>query len=129
MLRVLIVDDCRDGADTLGALLRLWGHDVQVAYDGPAALRLAEDFRPEALLLDIGLPGMDGCSLARQLRDQPPFREALVIAISGYTDAVHRARGDEAGFDHYLIKPMEPAALQVMLDRWVAEKRPAEGLG
>src|SRR3954447_22954985 len=121
MLRVLIVDDCKDGADSLSTLLRLWGHEVQVAYDGPAALRLAAVFRPEVLLVDLGLPGMDGCCLARQFLTQAQFRDAILTAVTGYADRDHRTLGSEAGFDAYLVKPTDLAALQAMLSRRTAE--------
>jgi CheY-like chemotaxis protein len=128
LLRVLIVDDCKDGADTLATLLRMWGHEVQVAYDGPSALRLAGAFRPGVFLLDIGLPGMDGCRLARRLREQADFRGALVIAVSGYVAPSHRSSGEDAGFDDYLVKPIAPAALQELLARRAGREHPAEEL-
>jgi len=126
MMRVLIVDDCKDGADCLGMLLRTWGHEVQVAYDAATALQLAEAFRAEVVLVDIGMPGVDGYCLARQLRGREAFRDALVVAVSGYSDLVHRVLGDEAGFDFYMVKPTDPTALQEVLDRW-AGKSPQEG--
>ena len=83
-LRVLIVDDFRDGADSLALLLKLWGYETAVAYDGPAALTLASAAPPAAALLDIGLPGVDGCEVARRLRTLPGTARALLIALSGY---------------------------------------------
>jgi CheY-like chemotaxis protein len=121
------VDDCRDGADTCATLLRLWGHDARVAYDGPAAVRAAELFRPDAFLLDVALPGIDGCGLARQFRREADFRDALLIAVSGYADPAHRKLGDEAGFDHYLIKPVEPTVLQQLLECFAAGDHPRAG--
>jgi len=121
------VDDCKDGADTLAMLLRLWGHEVRVAYDGPAALRLADAFGPDVFMLDIGLPEMDGCCLARRLRGRAAFRGALLIAISGFSDPTHRRLGEEAGFDDYLVKPLDLPALQ-RLSRRGAEGPAAEGV-
>src|SRR5262245_339011 len=118
MMRILIVDDCKDGADCLAILLRKWGHEVRVAYDAPTALQLAEAFRAEIVLVDIGMPGMDGYCLARELRGREAFRDALVIAVSGYSDPAHRVLGNEAGFDFYMVKPTDPAALQEILDHW-----------
>jgi CheY-like chemotaxis protein len=120
MLRVLVVDDCKDGADTLALLLRLWGHKAKVAYDGFTALRLAQAFRPDVLLMDINLPEMDGYCLARKFRERDEFQHTLLIAITGYTDLTHRAQGVEAGFDSYLVKPVDPTVLQEMLGRWAS---------
>jgi CheY-like chemotaxis protein len=119
-LRVLIVDDCKDGADSLATLMRMWRHEVQVAYDGPSALVTAGRFRPQVILLDIALPGMDGYCLAQQLRGQAEFHNARFIAVSGYADEAHRALGEEAGFDDYLVKPVDPNLLQDLLaqKRW-----------
>jgi CheY-like chemotaxis protein len=128
VLRVLIVDDYRDGADTLADLVRMWGHEVRVAYDGPAGLRSADTFRPGVFLLDIGLPGMDGCCLARLLRRQVAFRDALVIAVTGQGDPPHRGPEEEADFDDYLLKPVDLTALREMLARRVADEHPAQRL-
>src|SRR5690349_3821302 len=86
-LRVLVVDGNADAADSLCALLRLWGHEARAAYDGPAGLELASALVPDCLFLDIGLPGLDGYELARRLRQQPPLREAKLVALSAYGDA------------------------------------------
>jgi CheY-like chemotaxis protein len=82
--RVLVVDDSQDGADTLARLLRMEGHDVRAAADGPSALAAAAAFRPDVVLLDIGLPRMDGYEVAAQLRQLPEVRSALLVALTGY---------------------------------------------
>jgi two-component system CheB/CheR fusion protein len=116
-LRVLVADDCQDAADSLAILLKLWGHDVSVVYDGPAAYRAAWTDRPDVLLLDIAMPNLDGYDLAGQLRHLHRFEETLLIAISGYADEIHRRRGTDAGFDHYFRKPIELYALESLLLR------------
>src|SRR5690606_30648277 len=103
-LRVLVVDDSQDTARLEAALLRRSGHQVELAYDGPSALEAAERFRPHAVLLDIGLPGLDGYEVATRLR-QSDLATAL-IAVSGYGQADDRQRSRIAGFDHHLVKPV-----------------------
>jgi signal transduction histidine kinase/CheY-like chemotaxis protein len=113
--RVLVVDDNRDSADSLALLLRLAGHAVQVAYDGRAALEAARAAPPEAVLLDIGLPGMDGYAVARRLREELGAQRVLLVAISGYGQEDDRVRSREAGFDHHLVKPVDPDAVRALL--------------
>jgi CheY-like chemotaxis protein len=115
LLRVLVVDDRRDCRESLALLVRLWGHDVREAPDGPGALREAQSFRPEAVLLDIGLPGLDGCEVARRLRQMPEARGALLLAVTGYgrDEDVRRCR--EAGFALHLVKPIDPEQLRALL--------------
>jgi two-component system, OmpR family, response regulator len=114
-LRVLVVDDNEDAADSLGLLLRLWGHEARVAYDGAEALEAARAFRPDCLFLDIALPGMDGYQLARQLREEPALARAKLVALSAYSNDEHVARVKEAGFDHQLIKPADPSEVEGLL--------------
>ncbi len=114
-LRVLVVDDNPDVANTLSLLLRTLGHQVCTAYDGPEGLRLAETFRPEAILLDIRLPGMDGYEVARRLRRREEFRQVLLVAVTGLATADDRRQALEAGFDHHLPKPFEPDDLRRVL--------------
>ncbi|MGH9886770.1 MAG: hybrid sensor histidine kinase/response regulator, partial [bacterium] len=104
--RVLVVDDNEDSADSLGMLLTSRGHDVRVEHDGPAALNAALEHRPEVVLLDLGLPGMDGCEVAVRLREQPETRTALLIALTGFAHEEARERAKRAGFDHHLVKPV-----------------------
>ena len=105
--RILIVDDNRDAADSLALLLRLSRHEVWTAYDGGAALSLAAEHAPEVVLLDIGLPGMDGYEVARRLRELPQTRESLLVALTGYGQAEDRERSNAAGFDDHLVKPVD----------------------
>jgi PAS domain S-box-containing protein len=117
--RILIVDDLKDSADSLARLMRLRGQDVATAYDGEEALKVAETMRPEVILLDIGMPKMNGYEVCRQLRRQPWGREILVIAVTGWGQEEDRRRTEEAGFDHHLVKPVEPAALMKLVSKRV----------
>jgi PAS domain S-box-containing protein len=122
-LRVLVVDDNINAADSLATLLELAGHEVRVAYEGEAALLVAEAFKPQIVLLDIGMPGMDGYEVGRLLREKPQTRSALLVAITGWGGPEDLRRSKEAGFDHHLVKPVEPAALQRLLARRSAHAR------
>jgi signal transduction histidine kinase/CheY-like chemotaxis protein len=113
--RVLVVDDNADAAESLAMLLKAEGHEVSTAHDGLAALEAAEATRPEAVLLDIGLPRMDGYEVARRLREQGWLPRALLVAVTGYGQEEDRRRVAEAGFDAYLVKPADPAAVQKLL--------------
>jgi signal transduction histidine kinase len=112
--RVLVVDDNVDAADTLATLVRLSGHEVRTAYDGPAALVAAQEYRPEVVLLDIGLPGLDGYEVARRLRCQTEGEHVLIAAVTGYGQDQDRSRSQQAGFDAHLVKPVELAALHAL---------------
>jgi PAS domain S-box-containing protein len=114
--RVLIVDDNRDSAQTMAALFKAWGHEVQTAYDGPAAVASANDFRPEAIFLDLGLPGMNGYDVAKRLRGMADGAAPLLVAFTGYGQDEDRRRVLEAGFDHHLVKPVDPALLEKLID-------------
>jgi CheY-like chemotaxis protein len=114
--RVLVVEDNVDAALTLVDLLRIWGHEVEYVHDGPAAVDLAPRYRPEVVLLDIGLPGMDGYEVARRLRQDPLTRGALLVAVTGYGQESDRARSREAGFDHHLVKPVDLAGLRRLIE-------------
>ena len=114
-LRVLIVDDDADAGESLMMLLEVFGHQVRVARDGPTALELACEDIPELMLVDIGLPGMDGCELARRARRMRELRDVVLVAFTGYgRDEDHR-RTLGAGFDHHLTKPVDPALLRELL--------------
>jgi CheY-like chemotaxis protein len=119
-LRVLVADDNRDGADSLALLLQLWGHHPVVAYDGAAALATALDSPPDAALLDIGMPGVDGCELARRLRQAPGLGKTLLVAVTGHARQEDRRRCLEAGFDHFIPKPYDPRELERLLARAAA---------
>jgi PAS domain S-box-containing protein len=105
--RILVVDDNTDTARGLARLLKLIGNEVRIANDGPSAIQVARELRPDFVLLDIGLPGMDGYQVASVLREDPCCRNALIIAISGYGQAEDRRRSLAAGFDHHLVKPVD----------------------
>ena len=114
-LRVLVVDDDVAVAESTAMLLRLEGHEIRCANSGEAALRLCREFQPEAVLLDIGLPGQDGYEIAREIRSLPGGAELKLIAVSGYGHEAAVARGREAGFDRYLVKPVDPEKLSALL--------------
>jgi signal transduction histidine kinase/DNA-binding response OmpR family regulator len=118
-LRTLIIDDNVDGAESLAVLLQALGLDVRTAYDGPTGLAAAANFKPDAVLLDIGLPRMDGYEVARQFRLGTEGDRLLLIALSGYGQEDDRRRSEQAGFDHHLVKPVSPDAL---LDLFGAHK-------
>src|SRR6266446_572706 len=109
--RILLADDDVDGAETLAILLRVAGHDVQVAHDGPSTLKIAAAFLPEVVFLDVGMPGMDGFETARQLRQSVQLAKAVLVALTGYGREEDRARATQAGFDHFLVKPAPPKVL------------------
>ena len=114
--RVLVVEDDIDSGDSLCMLLRLYGHDVRVARSGPTALEMATEFRPSLVLIDIGLPGMDGYEVARRLRADPEMAGATLCALSGYTPSVaDGGRPEQAGFAHHFIKPVSVDALLGLL--------------
>jgi signal transduction histidine kinase len=113
--RVLVVDDLAASAETLTTLLEMEGYQVRVARDGPAALDIAREFRPDVVLLDIGLPGMNGFEVAQGLRSQPESQDALLIALTGYGEAESRSRSAQAGFDFHMVKPADVNLLLTML--------------
>jgi PAS domain S-box-containing protein len=113
--RILVVDDNVDAATSVVKLLKLWGHEVQTAFSGPEALETARRFRPQIVLLDIGMPGMSGYEVAKKLRAQPEFQSLVITALTGYGQAEDRRRSQEAGFNHHLTKPPDPFALAELL--------------
>ncbi len=112
-----MVNDNRDAEDSLGMLLRLYGHQVEVFHSGKAALEAIPRFRAEVVLLDIGLPDLDGYQVARRLRQQPEGAKVTLVAVTGYGQEEHRRRTTSAGFDHHLVKPVDYAALEEILQR------------
>jgi signal transduction histidine kinase len=114
-LRILVVDDLAASAETLMTLLEMEGYDVRIANEGATALQIAGEFRPDVVLLDIGLPGMNGFEIANRLRSLPCCREALLIALTGYGEAESRFRSAQAGFDFHMVKPADVPLLLAML--------------
>jgi CheY-like chemotaxis protein len=110
-LRILVVEDNRDQADSLRMLLGLYGCEVAVAYSGPDGVRVAGLFRPDVVICDIGLPGLDGYVVARQLGGDPATAGARLIAVTAYGQDEDRRRSQEAGFEQHLVKPVDPNAL------------------
>jgi len=110
--KVLVVDDNVDAAQSLAILLSKSGHELQVAHDAPTAIGIAAAFKPEVVLLDLGLPGQDGFEVARRLRQEIGLHHARLVALSGYGQDEYRARARDAGFDEYLTKPVDPDKLQ-----------------
>jgi CheY-like chemotaxis protein len=109
---VLVVDDCPYLAEALALLLKWWGYRPAVAHDGPSALALASAEPPAAVLLDLGLPGMDGCDLAARLRGLPGMGKALLVALTGYGEEEEVRRCYQAGFDLHLLKPCNPEEIR-----------------
>jgi signal transduction histidine kinase/CheY-like chemotaxis protein len=113
--RILIVDDNEDAAEMLAELLELTGNDLRKARDGVEAVEVASAFRPDVVLLDIGLPKMNGYEVAQKIREQPWGRDMVLVALTGWGQEEDRRRSREAGFDHHLVKPVEPEALLELL--------------
>jgi PAS domain S-box-containing protein len=114
-LRILVVDDNRDGADSLSMMLKMMGNDTRTAYDGEEAVAVAVEFQPDVILLDIGLPKLTGYEACRQIRNQPGGKELVIIAQTGWGQEEDRQRTHEAGFDHHMVKPVDPQALMNLL--------------
>jgi CheY-like chemotaxis protein len=113
--RILVVDDNVDAAESLALLLQVKGHDVEVAHDGPTAIKTAEVYRPDVVLLDIGLPRMDGYQVARKIREQSWGSNALVVALTGYGREEDRQRSAAAGFNAHLVKPADLQSLSELM--------------
>jgi signal transduction histidine kinase/ActR/RegA family two-component response regulator len=116
--RILVVDDNIDSAETLGLLLRLGGHEVQTAHSGHSALESARLNRPDIVMLDIGMPGMDGLEVARRLRDDLGLTDVLLVAMTGYGQDEDRRRSQIAGFNSHLVKPVDLECLNALLEHW-----------
>jgi signal transduction histidine kinase len=113
--RILVVDDNDDQLQSLASLLRLLGHDVENAQDGPSAVTTAESFRPDLALVDIGLPGMNGYDVARRFREHPDLQKVVLVAQTGWGQEDDRRRSRDAGFDHHLVKPVDISRVQDLL--------------
>jgi CheY-like chemotaxis protein len=114
---VLVVDDNVDAAETLAAVLEMTGRRTRTVHEGRGVLEAAREFGPDIVLLDIGLPGMSGYEVARQLRADPRFSRTLLLAVTGWGSAEDRRRSHEAGFDEHLTKPVDLAELEPLLTR------------
>jgi len=119
--RILVVDDSKDGADSLSVVLQMMGANSRAAYDGPSALALIESFAPTTVLLDIGMPDMDGHEVARRIRADPGLAGIRLIALTGWGADSDRRRTQESGFDEHWVKPVEPEKLMSLVNR------PAQG--
>jgi two-component system CheB/CheR fusion protein len=115
--RILVVDDNTDAADSVALMLQLYGAEVEVAYDGPTAVASARSFKPGVILLDIGMPGMDGHEAARIIRQDAGAHTPYLIALTGWSQQEDREQSLDAGFDLHLVKPVEVTALLEALDK------------
>jgi CheY-like chemotaxis protein/anti-sigma regulatory factor (Ser/Thr protein kinase) len=123
--RILVVDDNLDSAQSLAMLLQIGGHDVRTAHDGLDALGAAAEFQPQVVLLDLGMPRMDGFEAARRLRCAPRGRDLLLLALSGWSHDDDKLRSREAGFDEHLVKPVDPELLGEILSSHARSRRHA----
>ncbi|HZR67821.1 MAG TPA: response regulator [Burkholderiales bacterium] len=124
-LKVLVVDDSVDSAESMAIILEMSGHSVRKAHNGPDALRAASEYRPDVVLMDIGMPGMSGHEVAQKLRETPAMREVVLIAMTGYGRQVDREQSRAAGFDHHLVKPLDFDKLNEVLIASSASRRRA----
>ena len=113
--RILLVDDNRDAAETLAMLLELTGHETHIAYDGLEAVETAAKVKPDLVLLDIGLPKMNGYEVARRIRERPWGKNLVLVALTGWGQDEDRLKSREAGFDGHILKPVDPEALTRLL--------------
>lgn len=118
--RILVVDDSRDGADSLSVVLQMMGAETRAVYDGPSALAVIKSFAPGTILLDIGMPGMDGHEVARRIRQDPDFAGIRLIALTGWGTEDERRRTRQSGFDDHWVKPVEPERLRELVRSFTA---------
>ncbi len=112
---MLVVDDSRDGADSLVMVLRTMGAAAQAVYDGRSALAVMREYRPEVVLLDLSMPGMDGYEVAAAIRRDPAFNGVRLVALTGFGSQEERSRSREAGFEEHCVKPVDPDRLKLLL--------------
>jgi CheY-like chemotaxis protein len=115
VLRIMVVDDNYDAAESMGLLVKLWGHETRIVHDGRSAVDLCRTFKPNVVLLDLGLPGMSGYEVARCLREEHGD-SMLLYALTGYGQTEDKERSKAAGFDHHLVKPIDPDTLKALLN-------------
>lgn len=111
----MVVDDNYDAAESMGLLVKLWGHETRIVHDGRSAVDLCRTFKPNVVLLDLGLPGMSGYEVARCLREEHGD-SMLLYALTGYGQTEDKERSKAAGFDHHLVKPIDPDTLKALLN-------------
>ena len=121
-----MVEDDPESLQMMGALLGLWGYEPRLVPAGPAALEAVEKEMPDIVLLDLGLPGMDGFEVARRLRGQPGGNDVFIAAVTAYRGEEHQRQAREAGFDRYLMKPVDIDTLRQLLSQTAAGERPSE---
>src|SRR5580704_14086601 len=122
--RILVVDDNRDAAESMRVLLKLMGANASTAFDGLEALEVAATFRPEAVLLDIGMPKLHGYDTARRFRQEEWGKDIVLVALTGWGRQEDRVRAEEAGFDGHLVKPVQVSALRQLLERLLNRTTP-----
>jgi CheY-like chemotaxis protein len=127
--RILVADDNHDAAQSLALMLSMDGHDVRTAGDGLEALREAEEFHPQLVVLDIGMPKLDGYETARRMRQRPWAAHTRLFALTGWGQEEDRERARRAGFDQHLVKPVDPEALSQLLNRTLSESGRTLGEG
>jgi CheY-like chemotaxis protein len=115
--RILVADDDQDSAESLAMLFQMMGHDVRSALNGLEAVDVAANFRPDLIVLDIGMPGLDGYEVCRRIRQQPWAQAVVIAALTGWTRDEDKDRSQEAGFDHYIVKPIDPKVLADLVAR------------
>jgi CheY-like chemotaxis protein len=113
--RILVVDDSKDGADSLSVVLQMMGAEARAVYDGPSALAAIKSFSPTTVLLDIGMPDMDGHEVARRIRADPELAQVRLIALTGWGTESDRRRTQDSGFDDHWVKPVEPDKLMALV--------------
>jgi CheY-like chemotaxis protein len=123
-MKVLVADDNRDAALSLGALLEMSGHEVLVAHDGEEALRIARQAMPDAMILDIGMPRLTGDQVARAVRIEPWGEPVFLVAVTGWGEPEDKERASAAGFDHHLTKPVDVDQIEKLLGDYAAQPRP-----
>src|SRR5262249_47134566 len=120
--RILVVDDGKDCADSLCMLLTLIGYEALAVYDGFQALERTKSFRPDVVVLDSGLPGIDGCEVARRLRALPALQNVLLIALTGYGQEKDRSASFEAGINYHMVKPLDAEVIRKLITAHVVER-------
>ena len=122
--RILVVDDNEDSAKTMRWMMELiFGHDVRISHDGASAIATATAFVPDVVLLDIGLPGMNGYEICHAMRQEPLLKNTIIVAVTGWGQKEHRERSKAAGFDYHLVKPVTVETLQEVLDTLKPQKK------